>query len=493
MVDVPSYGSYSWDLHRPVETDVKPQHIFLVSSQKLARLCFTGRRKLLAFAVVHLILLFMMAIVIPPFQGLDEGSHYLRAAQIASGRVIPVVGRDGPQHMAAGGMVDSDMIAMRRYFESPRFADHPKFDSGQVSGMLSTRLSGDGQFAGFSNTAIYPPIIYAVPAAAMAAGQAANNGALGQLYLARLALCVASMLIVLLGLAMEERTQPMLLTAAAFPLMLFQMSTISADAILLACCFPFCALLARLVAGGTLRPAEFVVLAVVMLCLCAGKIAYLPLSILPPLTCWFVRREWSRQLIALLACTALTVGLWAIWAFIIHDKLFPIRPETTISIPGQIAWILDHPVRFAQVIWQAMAGHAFTLLLRMIGVLSYAHVLMPTALIVACLALFLASAFWKSAWRDAQWDVGLATLLVCIVCVAVIYALLYIQNTPVGFPDIWGVQGRYFLPLWMTMAAVLPRHAMARHQQTRLLVLGTVWCAAMGAATLFKVAQTYWF
>jgi uncharacterized membrane protein len=184
-------------------------------------------------------------------------------------------------------------------------------------------------------------------------------------------------------------------------------------------------------------------------------------------------------LIAMLAWTIVTAGDVAAWRIV----------ELTGNAPKQFdpAWkfgfMVDHPLHFPAAVMGTFKDTA-ELWRQLIGVLGlFDTVLQPWTypaisilLVVACLTPV------ELSFATRHWIAAVAAMTGAAYCLAV-FLIFYLIWTPTDADQVWGVQGRYFVPAVPLFAVVLSCLLnRGPGEQTR----GT---AALGCATLSGVAS----
>ena len=314
---------------------------------------FDLRRKrpcLVLFLLLAIPTLVATSLLVGPFQALDESSHYYRAVQLSEGRFLPVV---SPQGHAAGDYLDVAVHRLGGYFLFLSYNDWwrpfgaAREDERQA---WATPLAGRREFAAFSNTVIYFPLAHAAPALAIAAARAAGAPPMAWLYAGRLANAGLATLIFCLAIALFPEGRAFVFVLALLPRTVFGTAALSADALLVPCAALLAALVARLADGARLTRSQHGLVFVALLLVCVGKIAYLPLALIPPLTALLTDRRFSRQVTLLAASSLLTALVWLGWLLAIRHDVFAIRNDVPIDVYGQLAHLVRRPAHAASVL-----------------------------------------------------------------------------------------------------------------------------------------------
>lgn len=435
----------------------------------------------------------LLVVLIGPLEGSDEHTHLFRIDAISNGSVIPAISRMPSGEPAAGGQVD---VRLRDWATqmTPSYGDTVERRSATaVLATFNRRADGETTFTPHSNTAIYPPLLYLQSTAALAIARALDVPVAVWLYVARLSNAVAAVFIIALAMRRMPSFRPMLLTVAALPIVMYLSATASADAVLMPVTVVFTALVARLSVGELSGRGGLLALACATFFLCVGKVAYLPLSLLPPLAARAADRRWSRRAIGMAVASATAIAAWAAWAWIVHDKIFTIRPDHPIDPAGQLRWILANPGQTALVFLRTLATNARFLASTAMGShLGNLNLRLFHPLIYLALLTFAFTAVVNVVPTAARprWMTAFVFSLLAAISV-VIVLLLYLQFNVVGHREVEGLQGRYFLPLLVVGAVFWPFKTGPR-AQALIERLASCFAIASVLTTLWTVARAYW-
>lgn len=461
-----------------------------------------------ALRLVHLAIVapatIVSVFVIGPLGAADEQMHLFRADALSRGVVTPRVIDGSARDRGAGGEVDKSLQEW-----AARFAPQPNSEIVPTSrralwSSLDTRDSGVAQDHVHSNTAIYPPLLYAQSALAIFTARATKLPVMTWLYAARLANALVAIGIFAALMQALPSLRPMILVASALPIMLYQTATVSADAVLLPVSVAFGCLLARMFIAPPQstkeQGASTACLAIAMVILCVGKVAYLPFALLPPLAARAVDGHWSARAKRLAMAASLSLLAWASWACIVHDKIFTIRPDVPVDPVGQLKWMFGHPSTALGVFGTSLADRAafigYSAMGSHLGDLNFriSHALIFFAMVAV--ATVVASSRTPSI-RPRGFSAVLWTVAAMVV--AIVPLLLYVQFNAVGQQNIEGIQGRYFLPVLFLVMPFVPRMRPSSWDRPDRLtsvqpaqVVAVLFAFTSAAYMVWRLSQTYW-
>lgn len=424
------------------------------------------------FVVITAIFGVTFALITPPFWGHDEITQYGRAYQVAHGGMLPekIVDPRDPHGVAYGGQIPVSIdklmkFALVDYNRTVGEADRMVADPATYHRLSAAPVSADTQQMWFTNTAAYSPVAYLPAAAGIIVSHWLGLNIAGTLLLTRLAGLLAYLGIVAFALSMlrEYRVRWVAFTVALLPIAVYQAGTVTADtltnalAILLSC-----ALVRGLFLRGALSPAQRVATLATTVLLPLTKPTYVLLAMLVVFigsqAFGFTRgRRWIPGAFAALGAAGFAV--WTKIAAPTGDGMGLMRPQPewhTVHPSAQLHAILTGPMHFASAVLETVWLRDLRWFIEFFGQLGFAWVDVPACAIVACLVALVVSGGASEKLHITHKRTIVVTVAV-LASVAMILGTLYLSFTPVGYYDIEGVQGRYFVPLGVLAAAVLLR------------------------------------
>jgi uncharacterized membrane protein len=457
----------------------------------------SGRGALLRAAAIFAAGLACLAVT-PPFQVPDAVAHFDRIQQISRGEVIPE-----KRGSATGGMVPAAIEVDAARFHGLIF--HPEaritFRDWQTALATSPSLSRAALVYGsFSNTSLYAPPPYLPQAAAVAIARVAGWTDLAAYYFAgfcALATCSALLFLAFRALDFSWRFTNVCFLLAGMPMSLFLIGSISADGPIICLSFLAFALALRMRETSGERTFFALVATSVLLGLCKGLYALVPMGILPLAMPAVFRRDHVQRALpraaVLIAAAAVPAGLWSVCT---HGLFSVANPLPGIDPSAQLRYIAAHPLHVAWLYAATVVRLRTFFLKTFIGQLGWLDTTLPHALVGAyAVGLVLASLGDRQV--SGQSEPGAAVkawmLAACVASVAAILTFEYLTWVPVGSSQIDGAQGRYFIPLAPLALAALPR--LWRLPERWLPRSRTaLWLAWSGAAalTVLTLARRYW-
>jgi uncharacterized membrane protein len=402
----------------------------------------------LAFALIGMGAVFLVAVAMPPLQGPDEPRHVMRAWQIGHGGMIG----ERLKENIAGGWVDPvilDLVSdVQPWIEAPAASPAPLVIARAAKMTWGAPLMRRS----FPDTAIYPPLFYLPAAAAIRTGEAMGLPVVPTLMLARIAQGVATVGLGSLALALAGSTAPWLFVLLTLPMTLSLAGTCSPDGLTIATAALAAALLGRIACGGGEEEAgrRHMLATLALAAVAMTRPPYLLLGLLlllpPELS---RRRRWaSFGLVAF--CT---LG-WFAFARI-HAAVEYGLPGA--SVHGQAIFLLQAPWRLGPILIHTWSEQAGNLLDSAIGILGWLNMPLSADYIAAAEAMLVLGAVLaargvsgpglpQAAPGPARRCAAFALAAIGLSCLA-LGITVYLVWTPVGLDRVQGLQGRYFLPI----------------------------------------------
>lgn len=451
-----------------------------------------------AYLAIALPVMLAMSFLTEPLQSVDEPAHYLRTIQISNGDVLPVL---APDKKATGSLQTQAVAEFAHYFGFSYFeylSSRRKASVKELEHLDSFKSSGaKATFAPHSNTTIYFPTVYIVPALAIKLSTIFTQRPLIWMYVGRVANALAASLLTACAIWLAKRRRALIVLIALLPISLFLEANLSADSMLIPCILLFAVVLERIASREPISPALGIILFASCTVICIGKIAYMPLVCLPALVAWIARGRFDRLVAACIAGAALLVAAWLGWLIAIRNLVLPMREDVggdQIDVLGQVRLIMHHPTVFASALFHTLNLHqvgeyAYSFGGGIIGWLNI-HVphILTTVDLGALVLLTILDTKQVSFRRVISWLVA----LVVMSSASLIFLLLYLQWNNVGADKIEGVQGRYFLPLLPVLALLIPGANIFKRFSPLLEVAALVLGVVNAVTAAAYVYAKYW-
>ena len=405
-----------------------------------------------AFLVIAALFGVIFCFKTPPFQVPDEVVHFYRAYEISEGHLLA--------RQIPGGYGDLLPANMTQQVDNLvgniRWNPNGKYNAAETFQNLSEHLDSKRVApVHFEATAAYSPVAYVPQSIGVGSGRLLDLPLVADLFLGRLANLAVWIGLVVLALWLIPFGKWALFALALTPMSLFQAASVSPDAMINGSAFVFVAVSLRLIFVETsISKWEYMALFAPVAVFALSKPEYLPLALLllpiPALRFGSVVRK--RVLIATVVVVA--VLLTALWNYKVRNvgNIAISQASATlhyeISPKSQFRFILKHPIRYGTAVLNTyVTSNGDPLEEQFIGVLGWLDTKIPLWIVildVLLIAYCLASIRIPRGPTLGQRGVVLTAGLLSFLGVT---TALYAYYTPVGYWEVIGLQGRYFIPL----------------------------------------------
>ena len=441
-----------------------------------------------------------LALVAPPLRGPDETAHFLRAYGIGQGDLMPSAHDDKGRK---GILLPVSLHRQFNVFESWQSVNRGEgFSYRRV--FEQYRALGDGMietpnqtvFVPYGGSEGYSPVAYLPQAAAAAVARRAGLGFLETFYLMRMAGLLAMTVVIAYAIALTPALKWPFVAIAMLPSALYGRAVINADAAALAYSLVLVAMFLRIIMG---MPIVATSARSVWMLLCVlskpPNVVFVLLEWLShsPHFCvvgfWHVAAVTLPAVAAALLWTAVSSADVAAWRLV---ELTGANAEQ-FSPGWKLRFMVTNPLAFPN----ALLG-MFTKT-RSDGVLASGYrgawavrhrpagMVLPSDRVAVGRDIRVAARQRSPAWL-AHWPRSVTALAYCLA----VFLIFYLIWTPVYADRIWGVQGRYFVPvlplLAAAMAAALNRGPDGRVTAAFAITLGLL----SGVGSIDAILRTDW-
>lgn len=447
----------------------------------------------------------ILVFILPPIQGPDEDSHFVRIVTLASGTIYPTneggnLGQRIPQslrdyvdaHKSLRFQPDQKYAYERWYSDS--HAQAPKEPTVHFShvAQLTSPLLYLPQIAGV----LTGKLLYRlVPSPSIRFNWSAA------LYFARL----GNLLAFAIGMAFALQFLPAFRGIVAFvatmPMSVFLASTVSYDITVNLSAIGFLCLMIAISSSGQPPPRSLKILAIVAaFFLGHAKIVYLPLL----LAITLLRHVMPRRDFLSYAVLVFGAGVAGAVSALVF---FGFQGEVTYPpvIIAQRDFLATHPFAIPSLLWRTLVTHSNFYFISFFGDFGWLDTNVPLPMIVLLFGLLLAAIAVDgmqsepNAIRAIDRVVIFAASLACVILLALALYVTWTSRQPggVGAGLVEGVMGRYFIPLAPFVAclfATMPDQVIRRAGWIRAAFpqIQMTAAAAMLAVTCFSVLARYW-
>lgn len=442
---------------------------------------------------------FTMVFLTPPFQVPDESAHFIRAVQVSRGLFYGEK-KDG---RPGGNIPKSVLILIRnKGFASIPFHTDVKIDVVNATKTTPYSLEWDPTdvFASNCNTILWPPTNYILQAVGLKLGRWLDFKVLPSFYLARLLNCIGCVLMAFFALRIATGCRWGLVILLAMPMTLFEFASVSQDALLCASAALGTALLSRLPDPkntGAYSPLPLVgSIFLLFTLLCAGRSPYLPILPAAALLIAINRKDLAKPALLFGLVSILAVVAWqaAVTPLIVSFR-------RGVDAHMQVQNVVGMPLHFATIFVGSCVRNYPFYRDSFIGVLGWLDLSLPhISYVVYSILIYITIVLGTAIYsKDSQFS-RLNLLIIALAFLSASSLVIisqYLMWTPVSEQSITGVQGRYFIPLFLFAVLALKDGKFTRpflkslSSCYSLFVVVTI--CLVDVSTIFSIIKRYYY
>lgn len=396
------------------------------------------------FLVIALFFGLLYVFILPPFQSVDEASHFYRGYEIATNKFVPqkTKGRLGDWLPASLKAFSSNYDYLIKNVDA-KTSINCIIDSGKI------KLNPEKvEFVDFQNTALYSPVAYLSQVPGMFIAKTFGANPLTIFYLARVSNLLFFMLFIWLSIKIIPFYKLPLMLLSLAPMTLSLAGALTTDVVVIGINFLWVALVLNLifrekkVNWPEIFPLTFLA---VILALSKHYLMLIPLVFLLPKSRFKSTSSYLACVFSILAASAVAVFLWQNSIGHLYVDLNP-----NANIEGQLSFILSHPLDYLKIVLETLILKTPRIIITMIGVLGWqdtrldflTYMLYPI-LIVLAVILEKNDEFSFKKWQLSLIFADFAGAIL------VIFTTMYLMWSAVGSSPIMGLNGKYFTPLML--------------------------------------------
>lgn len=462
---------------------------------------FDRLRPELLFLPIFLIFGAFFVSIVPPGWNNDEPAHFLRAAQLSAGQLLPESTTDDAGEQIVGGSVPTGIITLIKqnhlWHEALVFQYDAKASTlHDDSAAIAAQESSDPEtLTDFRNSAIYSPVAYLPGVVGFWIGDVLGLSFAAIMFLGRALDLIFLAAAVFLAIRITPVAKWAFFVVALLPGFVYQGASFSADPSVLAFCLVFTAYVLKLISQP--RPPstkQYVLLGLLAVAVPLTKVAYAPFLLLVLLIPLCNRAVRSRRGF-LLAAGLIVIGLIPalIWTRLTGYANAPLNPAA--NLPEQIKYVLTDPLSYGATLFRTfVAGDMDLLYTSIFGNFIWLSAPIPLFFIIIGSATLLGALLVKdqresfeleSIGRIRVFRYGIIGIVAAstLVLASAIYATFSTYRAVI----VEGFQARYLLPLLPALMAALSGNVVTRQRPMKIfLVVGALVVLLGGALTIYR-------
>lgn len=388
--------------------------------------------KIFLYLIIPIGLLYVF--IIPLGRAPDENTHFYRSYEISIGNVIAK-----KNEMKQGGDYLPDNIN-EVFSASTKYKDEKK--------NINIKFSNEKKFVSFPNTSMYSFITYFPQVLGVTIGRLLNLPILWVAFLGRLSNYLVWLLFMYFSIKIIPFKKLSLLIIMFLPMMLQESISLSADALTNGTTFLFISyiLYFKYEENAIVKKKHMIIISLVAVLMSICKIVYLPICLLIFL---IPKRKFKNKKIKFV-----WIGLLALLVCIVSFFFFSLtigyvlRTELNINTVSQLHYIFSNPFRYLLVIFRTIYKDFHLFVVSFVGEalcwydVTISPVFTKLMWLIIIIVIILDNIHLKV-------NCFFLYVFVTLSVIVLIFTSEYLSWTPVGSLFIEGVQGRYFIPLFI--------------------------------------------
>ena len=433
----------------------------------------------LIFLILGASTVIFLAVCTPPFQSPDEDVHFKRSYQISNGVLFH----------GDGGDIDEGIDEALSHYSRLAHNTEAKVTLADEDAAASVKWTGREVPSNFA-TSSYAPTGYIPQALGIALGRLLDLSVVNSLALSRILNGAFALSIATLALCWCRRGKLVMFVTLMMPTTMSLMGSCNQDASTISlACLAFAVLSRQIEEGFPFSLKMGIVLASTLLVISLARppyAAFMLLFLIPDiLPRWRNLPSWSIRLGLVGVPIVATCAWW--FAATLSTKVKYRLPGTsgTVDPKSQFSFLFHHPEVLRGTL---SSGHFYiTRSAGIIANLGWQDTKMPFYYYPVMVSVLLIAMTGEMAYKGRFRRSAMASILLAALCAAAgIFLAAYLLWDPVGSVVLWGVQGRYLIPLIIAVGVVLPPLT----RSDRIYRWATVGVVCGQIVTLFQLPQT---
>lgn len=406
------------------------------------------------FLIISLCFGSLFCVINPPMQAPDEPQHYLRAYSLSQGDLLN-------RATNGGATLPASVVAMSQELV---VANHPvaRANIHLIKHYFRTEPTRQKSFVYFKNTAVYPGTAYLPQTLGILIGRFLHLPLLFGFYLARFLNLTEWIVLVFLAIRITPFGRWFFAAVAVLPMLLYQASSLSADATLNGLLFLIIAILFAYIRNQRLSRVAAISAGIYLTVATSIKPFYALLALTFLHLLWQSGESTKRKLkleVALIGAILLFGIGWQLLTSPIASHIHEvILPGEHISISEQAHFVLLNPLAYVWTVIQTLFIKNFSFLLNSaLGIFGWLDIPLPPFSYYLLLG-FLGLAFIKDTSEQTVVVSKRVRYLLIAVVTAILLAIItlfYLGYSIVRSTVVDGLQGRYFTPLLLLLVPLI--------------------------------------
>lgn len=411
-----------------------------------------------SFIVLGLVFGTFMTFFVPPAQVPDEIVHFFRAYEVSQGDFIPTKDSNGS---GVGSYMPQDIYNFIKVgdFERMPTKYNEKVDIDDL--LKSTQLhinDKKNMFVDVGGTSIYMPVQYFPQSIGIIIGKILSLPIIVIFYLGRLVNMLTWLISSYLAMKIIPFGKKILFLVSLTPMIVQQASSMSPDSMLIGISFLFtsyCLYLAFI--KEKIDYKDIIKILTMALIIVSMKVVYTPIILL--ITLIDAKKFNGKKNLILLTTSMILAGILMnmLWfnavSFLNTFKV----PSESINSVQQVKFVLLNPFEYIKTLFNTYVQLSRFYIESSVGILGWLDNSLPYPLVYSYIFLIIFISIVSDGEETIEMSyIHKGILLFTSVCIILlVVSSLYVAWTNVGANIVSGVQGRYFIPIILSLLLTL--------------------------------------
>lgn len=419
------------------------------------------------FIIIALFFGFLYLILLPPFQSVDENTHFYRSYEILQGNIV-----SKKINTKVGNYLPTSLEKLALDYSFLIKNVDKKININYILNSSKIKLEPNKtKFIEFNNTALYSPICYSTQLPAMYIANFLNANPLLIFYLGRISNLI---FFTLLGYLILKTLPFYKLPAALLLLMPMTLSlgaSLTSDVIVIGVNFLWVALLMKILAENKIvNYSKILILFLLAFILALAKNYFM----LVPLI-FILPKSKFKNLLQYLICTLGVLAITGVFALIWYNMTTPLihNLNQNANYTELVKFILTHPIKYAFILLGTFVFKLGRLIITMIGVLGWQDTPLDflTYILYPILIIFSIISERKTDFELKNWQ-KLIIFCTLIFATAWIFTSVYLIYSKIGAYIIMGLNGKYFTPFMLPFLLLFQNKFYLQEKYQRIVQIG---------------------
>lgn len=405
-------------------------------------------KKYLMAAIVFSMLVLLFT---PFFKGSDEGAHWARIIDISNGKFITETIDGWPQSRIPNRITQIEFDAYH-LFPNMLFSDQK-----------------GSSYVDMQCMAVYPPSSYLPQTIGVLIGKCFTKNAVVWAYLAKIFQALTCIVLIYFAIKIIPFGKDVLAFIALIPTSLRAMALLSADGILLASVLLFVAKILQLIYDKKdIVKKDYVILTILSIFISTSKVVYYPLCFILFLIPLLKKKDKKKLVKNVILILVFALIITIMWNIVAMSKLIDGQGINTVYL---IKYFLHHPLKLICIIIYSFIRQTGNFISDVFGGNNnWYGLVIDDGTIFPIIYLVIYVFLIIKGENKLKEKPKILLALILIVTYILISISLLLVCTPISKNEIYGIQGRYFIPF------LLPIYLIFANNKKKMLEFDVINC-----------------